>query len=278
MLFALFMFKDSYGRLKMSEISSGDYILVKIKANEDKPVSEQWREANGVCDDPPRREYQQALLDHDEHRQGGEDDDIQSTAMNMSLLQIALHVEWRSSSAAHARDRLPPPGNGPKRRVTFNDIVVNVTVEGNLETWKDHSISNDFVLGSIQKKENKGANEFHDDYMNKIRFEDVGNRPKEVCSEPGEHQMDRSLPLRRLPVEEEAIDANDGSDVEQDDYAHHLPILEEEGEGTDHQSGCIAQLCAEDTEGVYDLHRWLEKVKIMHALLRCEPGPMETSE
>ena len=258
------------------EIAPGDYIQVKIKANEDKPVSEQWREANGVCDEPPRHEYQQALLDHDEHRHGGDSDDVQSSATNMSLLQVALHVEWRATPAAHARDRLPPPGNGPKKRVAFSDLIVKITPEGRLEPWKDHLISNDFVLGSVQRNENKGCNEIFEEYLHNIRFEDMRNWQKEGCTGTQEHQVGRTLPLSRLPLEDEAIDESP-HERDHDECNHHLPILEEEN-GYAPCSGHTAQLDEQDTHGVYELHRWLERVKVMPHYDTCQVQWKEASK
>ena len=235
--------------VSVREVADGDYVIVKIKAKEDRPISEQWKEANGVCDEPPRGTYQQALLDFDAQRLGEVGEEEHSIDGNVSLIQTDIQIVGRTTPATHARERLPPPGNGPKRRVTFNDLVVHVSTGSRPEIWKDHLISNDFVLRTCQRREEKGNNCFFDNYLDNLRFEKMEDERK-------------PLPLKKLPVEEETIDTPDELHDEQPSCFHFLPIQQPAKEEPEPHND-MAIIRKEETDGVYRLHKWIDDVKIM---------------
>ena len=182
------------------EIYPGDYIIVKVKANEERPIKDQWQKANGICEDLPRREYQQALLDYEGNRHGAGSEDEYMDTDNTSLLQVAFPTLRRSSAAEHAKERLPPPGNG-KKAVSFNPEVQFSDVQSPL---LDHSVSNPFIRAFCETRQEDFENPFTKDMLSEMRFEKKESHEGETKPEVRKTiSIDESLSDTYLPIREE---------------------------------------------------------------------------
>ena len=182
------------------EIYPGDYIIVRVKANEESPIKDQWQNANGICAEPQRRAYQQALLDYDENRQRAGSSDEHLETDNSSLLQVATLTMRRSSAAAHARERLPPPGNG-KKAVSLNPEVQFSDMQS---PSVDFSVENPFIRAFCETRQDDSENPFTKAMMNEVRFGERDaseGRTNQTARE--KISIDKCLSDTYLPIYEE---------------------------------------------------------------------------
>ena len=124
-------------------LSEGTYGVIKIlNQKPDIPVNCQWKWAQknvevGSFDEKWRKEERR------KRRRDEEDEEEES------LIQTSR----RPSAASQARGKLPPPGNGERRRVTFNDEIDCKGREGQEERRRDLAISNDFIRNTKEQME-----------------------------------------------------------------------------------------------------------------------------
>ena len=112
------------------------------------------------------------------------------------------------SFAAHAKARLPPPGNGRKeqRKVTFSNRIQVQAHDGKCDTENDMSITNEFIHRTCQAISGKNGNPFLEGYAQGIR---KGKADKEH-SKP-----DTDEGLRWLPIQENE-ESKQGSSMQHD--------------------------------------------------------------
>ena len=179
--------QDQHKRL----IRDGDYVLIKVKkVDRVHSIQEQWRAANGQCQEEGSSEYTQRILHWDQRRHGGppSDEEDLERSDNVSLLQI-----WRPSFARHAKDGLRPPGNG-NRKVQFTD-----SVEVNGAATIDLAISNRFVQAFCEMRQDDGIDYMSKTFLQDFRFEKVKDRTEhEDPEEEDIENQDEGLSL--LPV------------------------------------------------------------------------------
>ena len=180
--------QDQHKRL----IRDGDYVIIKVKkVDQAHSTQEQWRAANGQCQEEGSSEYTQRLLQWDQRRHGGppsHEEDLERSD-NVSLLQI-----WRPSFARHARDGLRPPGNGA-RKVQFTD-----SVEVNGAATIDLAISNRFVQAFCEMRQDDGIDYMSKTFLQDFRFEKVKNSTGHEDQAEEKIMKNRDEGLSFLPI------------------------------------------------------------------------------
>ena len=177
-------------------LSEGTYGVIKIlNQKPDIPVNCQWKWAQenvevGSFDEKWRKEERR-------RRRRDEEDEEEE-----SLIQTSR----RPSAASQARGKLPPPGNGERRRVTFNDEIDCKGREGQEERRRDLAISNDFIRNTKKQMEDLQWNSFAAAFVEGMRYDELENE-EDVSEEEGNPGF---LPLRRTKRdEEEELDSNE---------------------------------------------------------------------
>ena len=151
---------------KVRDIASGDYLIIKAKIRDTTTtVLQQWRSANGVCQEPPRQAYQQALIDYAEHQDRGSSEEQHRIVDNVSFIQL-----WRPTAVREASQKLPPPGNG--RQITFNE---EVEVDSG-DRRQDWAMTNRFIQAFCETRQEEDMMELEKNFLHDVRFEDMASK------------------------------------------------------------------------------------------------------
>ena len=234
-------------------VKDGDYIQIKITPRQEEDGDQECNEEGG--DGRPmetQHEEEQAssnattsstLEEEDEEE---EDHEMEENS-EMQIRERLTKAQERPSSSDHALRRLPPPGNGMRKRdgtkaIRFSDEVEYLHVDGRKTRSRDRLLSDDHVLLAWEQRGQEEDNQYVKGFLDGLRYDD-----NEI------HEPKEGLPLERLCEEEAPIE-----DVpHQDEHQFYLPIDET-------YQGRETNIFEEsDTQGIYDLLGWIERIKIM---------------
>ena len=161
-------------------IDDGVFLEIRLRPGDDHPL---------FCHNSPRQNGGDIAMDPSESSNGTlESDDSEDG----SLLQ-APTPKIRPSVGRLAQGRLPPPGNGPDRRVNFNPYVNFHSLEnpGEVETKRDLSIDNPYINGFLTSDGDDG-NYWMTNLCRDLRFErgeaeGISSQSYDAQSQKGQH-------------------------------------------------------------------------------------------
>ena len=185
-------------------LSEGTYGVVKIlNQKPDIPLDCQWRWAQK---DVEVEGFEEQWKKEKKRRRRREEEDEEEE----SLIQTSR----RPSAASQARGKLPPPGNGERREVTFQDEISCKGNEGYEARLRDLAISNEFIRNTKSQMEDLKWNPFAAAFVEGMRYDTL----EKDGDDSAEDDNPGFLPLRTTQREEEQPI---------DDYEEEAPGKEE---------------------------------------------------
>ena len=177
-------------------VSDGDFVTAKIYLHDQQtPLPTQWLAAQNFEASTERSSAPATQLGATESCEQEESEDETMDEVdsdNSSLLQVAV-----LSFPSFARERLPPPGNGPKR-VSF-DTTVEVFDNDVCCRVQDNAITNRFTMAFLEDLAAFRDNPFVNDFLWDMRFDQDTDDPNVEHDDPQSPSQD--LSPAHLPLE-----------------------------------------------------------------------------
>ena len=260
-----------WNSLEMREriITHGDYVQIKaLQRNTRVQLSYQWQCAERGQPIEEAAQMERQVLGRLTRRRRIPREVRDGTAFLQISMKRKDHKRngGNETFATFARTRLPPPGNGPQearsrrtQRIRFDDEVIRVDNQGRTEKWRDHAISNDYVLGTCQRKEAGENNDFYNSFVTNIRFEKVQEN----------NEIPRSLTLERKENYETTLDEPDPQQ-EKHGLKIILPISEDDLSSYRGRLNYEQKEECEDVKAAQSLYNWMNEIQIIPQYDRTE--------
>ena len=167
----------------LRDVQDGDYVVAKIeKVQEESPMAIQDSDKSCTERASSSKKRKHIPLDNatdPEPRDSGNDD---SDVEDQNLVQFS---SWTVSFAMRARERLPPPGNGPKN-VRFNHVV-DIKNGQDDRRYHDATIENEHVAEMCEELKKHGDNPFVQGFNKSLRWKEKPNHDVEDNEQLGEN-------------------------------------------------------------------------------------------